>query len=127
MRETWRCQMSVPARSLPVATRIVAAMSRRVGECLGRVPVVWKPRRGGKANGSGLRPARWQAQRAHHPPPSDSGRSTFALAGTLAALRPAAAASLVVFATAGAPAAAGELTTIRVNTFPNAKALPVHV
>jgi len=32
-----------------------------------------------------------------------------------------------VFATAGAPAAAGELTTIRVNTFPNAKALPVHV
>src|SRR6267143_950436 len=34
MRETRRCQMSVPARSLMVATSIVAAMSRRVGQSL---------------------------------------------------------------------------------------------
>jgi cytochrome c-type biogenesis protein CcmH len=35
------------------------------------VQVAWRPRRVGKANGSGLRPARWQAPRAHplHPAP----------------------------------------------------------
>jgi hypothetical protein len=45
---------------------------------LERIQVVWKRRRVGKANGSGLRPARWQAPRAH--PTGDPSRSKFALA-----------------------------------------------
>src|SRR5262245_23825130 len=70
MRETRRCQMSLPARSLMVATSIVAAMSRR-------------------------------------------GRMAMLLA--------------VISVAAAAQAGAAEATRIRVNTFPNAKALPVHV
>src|SRR5882762_1431684 len=73
MRETRRCQMSVPARSLMVATSIVAAMSRRVG----RIAVLF--------------------------------------------------AALVAVVVAAAQAGAAEAVRIRVNTFPNAKALPVHV
>src|SRR5258706_10359309 len=75
MRETRRCQMSVPARSLMVATNIVAAISRRVGQSLIEVLV----------------------------------------------------AALVSVVVAAAQAGAAEATRIRVNTFPNAKALPVHV
>src|SRR5215470_811006 len=76
MRETRRCQMSVPARSRMVASSIVAAISRWAGR--GRMAVLF-----------------------------------------------AAVASVV--AAAAAPAGAAETTRIRVNTFPNAKALPVHV
>jgi len=56
--------------------------------------------------------------------PSQLGRW---LMGALTAIRFAAAVSLVAIATVGAPASAAEPTKIRVNTFPNAKALPVHV
>ena len=64
--------MSVPARSLMVATSIVAAMSRRVG----RIAVLF--------------------------------------------------AALVAVVVAAAQAGAAEAVRIRVNTFPNAKALPVY-
>src|SRR6266853_5315786 len=81
MRETRRCQMSVPARSLMVATSLVARMSLR------------------------------------------SIRAT--VMGARIAVLFAALVSAV--AAAAAQAGAAEATRIRVNTFPNAKALPVHV
>src|SRR5258708_5723511 len=79
MRETRRCQMSVPARSLMVATNIVAALSRQVSQ---------------------------------------------SLMGAWIAVPVAAFVSVAV---AAAQVGAAEATRIRVNTFPNAKALPVHV
>jgi len=72
--------MSVPARSLTIATSIVAAMSRRVGQSL------------------------------------MEARTAVRFAALLS-----------VLAAAAAQADAAEVITIRVNTFPNAKALPVHV
>src|SRR6266849_1944899 len=80
MRETRRCQMSVPARSLMVATSTVAVMSRRVSQSLtgARIAVLF-------------------------------------------------AAVVSVVAAAAAQAGAADATRIRVNTFPNAKALAVHV
>src|SRR6266853_2729566 len=89
MRETRRCQMSVPARSLMVATSIVAAMSRRVG-----LPLPTLPRMRGRG-----------------------GRGRIAVLFAV----------LVAVVVAAAQAGAAEATRIRVNTFPNAKALPVHV
>src|SRR6266853_2148213 len=91
MRETRRCQMSVPARSLTVATSIVAAMSRRVGQSL---PLPTLPRLRGRV-----------------------GRGRIAVLFAV----------LVAVVVAAAQAGAAEATRIRVNTFPNAKALPVHV
>src|SRR5215470_9062537 len=44
-----------------------------------------------------------------------------------AAMGLAAAVAFIVVAPAGVPASAAEATKVRVNTFPNAKALPVHV
>ena len=74
--------MSVPARSLTVATKAVTAVPRQAGQ---------------------------------------------SLKGVLTAMRLAAAVLLVALAAPGAPAHAAEVTKIRVNTFPNAKALPVYV
>src|SRR5258708_19230034 len=91
MRETRRCQMSVRARSLMVATSIVAAMSRRVGQSL---PLPTLPRLRGRV-----------------------GRGRIAVLFAV----------LVAVVVAAAQAGAAEATRIRVNTFPNAKALPVHV
>src|SRR6266852_5375779 len=78
MRETRRCQMSVPARSLVVATSTVAVKSRSQSLMGARIAVLF-------------------------------------------------AAVVSVLAAAAAQADAAEVITIRVNTFPNAKALPVHV
>ena len=83
--------MSVPARSLMVATSIVAAMSRRVGQSL---PLPTLPRLRGRV-----------------------GRGRIAVLFAV----------LVAVVVAAAQAGAAEATRIRVNTFPNAKALPVHV
>jgi len=58
------------------------------------------------------------------PVPKPVSRS---LMEALTALQFVAAVSLVAIVAAGAPARAAEVTKIRVNTFPNAKALPVHV
>jgi len=81
--------MSVQARSLMVATSIVAAMSRRVG-----LPLPTLPRMRGRV-----------------------GRGRIAVLFAV----------LVAVVVAAAQAGAAEATRIRVNTFPNAKALPVHV
>src|SRR5258707_13909520 len=106
MRETRRCQMSVPARSLMVATSIIAAIVRRVG-----LLPSWD--RG--------RPARplvaaqsWERARR---PRSQEGWGRIAVLFAV----------LVAVAVAAAQAGAAEPTGIRVNPFPNAKALPVHV
>src|SRR5258708_9613145 len=105
MRETRRCQMSVPARSLMVATSIIAAIVRRVG-----LLPSWD--RG--------RPARplvaaqsWERARR---PRSQEGWGRIAVLFAV----------LVAVAVAAAQAGAAEATRIRVNTFPNAKASPVH-
>ena len=98
--------MSVPARSLMVATSIIAAIVRRVG-----LLPSWD--RG--------RPARplvaaqsWERARR---PRSQEGWGRIAVLFAV----------LVAVAVAAAQAGAAEATRIRVNTFPNAKALPVHV
>src|SRR5262249_1868084 len=109
---------SVPARSLMVATSLVARIERseiRVG--LSRMSLSVSL---GRPNGSGLRPARWQAPAG----PGGSIRAARVMGPRMAVLF-AAVVSLV--AAAATQAGAAEATKIRVNTFPNAKALPVHV
>ncbi len=98
--------MSVPARSLMVATSIVAAMSRRVG-----LPP-------SRDRGRPARPlvAAQSWERARRPR-SQEGRGRIAVRFAV----------LVAVAVAAAQAGAAEATRVRVNTFPNAKALPVHV
>ncbi len=55
------------------------------------------------------------------------GRALIKASESAAVAAMAVAALLVAVAAAGSPGATAELTKIRVNTFPNAKALPVHV
>jgi ABC-type nitrate/sulfonate/bicarbonate transport system substrate-binding protein len=88
--------MPVPARSLTIARRIVAAMSKRAGQLL-PLPSLrgWRE---------------WE----------ERGRMAVRLAALLSVL-------VSVLAAAANHTGAAEATTIRVNTFPNAKALPVHV
>src|SRR6266436_10266212 len=102
MRETRRCQMSVPARSQMFATSIVAAMSRRVG-----LPP-------SRDRGRPARPlvAAQSWERARRPR-SQEGRGRIAVRFAV----------LVAVAVAAAQAGAAEATRVRVNTFPNATAL----
>src|SRR5260370_37616049 len=106
MRETRRCQMSVPARSLMVATSIIAAIVRRVG-----LLPSWD---GGRPARPLVAAQRWERSRR---PRSQEGWGRIAVLFAV----------LVAVAVAAAQAGAAEATRIRVNTFPNAKALPVHV
>src|SRR5260370_41495937 len=106
MRETRRCQMSVPARSLMVATSIMAAIASRVG-----LLPSWD-------HGRPARPlvAAQSWERARRPR-SQEGKGRIAVLFAV----------LVAVVVAATQAGAAEATRIRVNTFPNAKALPVHV
>src|SRR5215470_15432322 len=117
MRETRRCQMSVPARSLMVATSLVARIEG--SEILVRLSRMSRSLSSGRPNWFGLWPARWQAP----------ARPVASILATVTAPRIAVlfAALVSVVAVAAAPAGAAEAKRIRVNTFPNAKALPVHV
>jgi len=74
--------MSMPVRSLTLATRVMRAMPQQIGHSLMEAS---------------------------------------------AAMGLAAAVAFIAVAPAGVPASAAEATKVRVNTFPNAKALPVHV
>src|SRR5258708_20449359 len=103
MGETRRCQMSVPARSLMVATSIIAAIVRRVG-----LLPSWD-------RGRPARPlvAAQSWERARRPRSQEGwGR----IAGLFAVL--------VAVAVAPAQPVAAEPPRIRVHPFPNTKPLP---
>jgi ABC-type nitrate/sulfonate/bicarbonate transport system substrate-binding protein len=101
--------MSVPARCLTTAISIAAAMSGWVGRHRSFAALLREP--GQSHVGAALRRDRGGI---------GSERTALRLASLLSAL-------LSVSAAAANQAAAAEGATIRVNTFPNAKALPVHV
>jgi len=103
--------MSMPARPLTVATCTVAAMSRRVGFPFAS----WDSGRLAR-----IGPRNWHWRRRGR----RAGRPRFQVSSGRIAVLFAALASAIAVA---APASAAEATRIRVNTFPNAKALPVYV
>ncbi len=60
-------------------------------------------------------------------PPERNGRTLMRASKFVVVIAVSVAAALAAVAAASSPAATAELTKVRVNTFPNAKALPVHV